>query len=80
VAFGPPRSWEFTMATVFYTLAVLACPVAMGLMMFMMMRGQNKNPASQAQGRADRAEVDALRAEIEALKADRAADRPQPQP
>ena len=68
------------MATVFYTLAVLACPVAMGLMMFMMMRGQNKNPASQAQGPADRAEVDALRAEIEALKADRAAEPPQPQP
>jgi K+-transporting ATPase A subunit len=80
VAFGPPLSREFTMATVFYTLAVLACPVAMGLMMFMMMRGQNKNPASQAQGPADRAEVDALRAEIEALKADRAAQRPQPQP
>jgi hypothetical protein len=80
VAFGPPLSWEFTMATVFYTLAVLACPVGMGLMMFMMMRGQNKNPASQAQGPADRAEVDALRAELEALKADRAAERPQPQP
>jgi K+-transporting ATPase A subunit len=80
VAFGPPRSWEFTMATVFYTLAVLACPVAMGLMMFMMMRGQNKNPARPAQGPADRAEVDALRAEIEALKADRPAQRPQPQP
>jgi K+-transporting ATPase A subunit len=80
VAFEPPRSWEFTMTTVLYTLAVLACPVAMGLMMFMMMRGQNKNPASQAQGPADRAEVDALRAEIDALKADRAAQRPQPQP
>lgn len=64
------------MATLFYTLAVLACPVAMGLMMFMMMRGQNKNPAGQAQGPADRAEVDALRAGIDALKADRAADTP----
>jgi hypothetical protein len=68
------------MATVFYTLAVLACPAAMGLMMFMMMRGQNKSPAGQAQGPVDRAEVDALRAEVEALKADRAAQRPRAQP
>jgi len=58
------------MATVFYTLAVLACPVGMGLMMFMMMRGQ-KTSTPQA---ADRGEVDALRAEVEALKAERAAD------
>lgn len=68
------------MATVFYTLAVLACPAAMGLMMFMMMRGQNKSPAGQAQGPVDRAEVDALRAEVEALKADRAAQDPRAQP
>jgi hypothetical protein len=75
VAFESPRSWEFTMATVFYTLAVLACPVAMGLMMFMMMRGQ-KTSTPQAPSPADRGEVDALRAEVEALKAERAADTP----
>ena len=68
------------MATVFYTLAVLACPVGMGLMMFMMMRGQKSSTAA-APGPADRGEVEALRAEVEALKADRAADTPHhPQP
>ena len=61
------------MESAFYTLAVLACPVGMGLMMWMMMRGQNNRPSDEAQGREDRSEVDALRAEIDALKADRAA-------
>jgi hypothetical protein len=65
------------MATLFYALAVLACPVAMGLMMFMMMRGQ-KGSTAQPPSPADRGEIDALRAEVEALKADRAAQRPQP--
>jgi hypothetical protein len=61
------------MSSVFYTLAVLACPVGMGLMMFMMMRGHDKNPASQAQP-ADPGEIEGLRAEIEALKAQRGAE------
>jgi hypothetical protein len=64
------------MSSVFYTIALLACPVGMGLMMFMMMR-QGKGREDQAQP-ADRSEVEALRAEIEALKADRAAQPPQP--
>ncbi len=65
------------MESVFYTLALLACPVAMGLMMFMMMmRGQNKGSADQPGGSADRGEVEALRAEIEALNADRATQTP----
>jgi hypothetical protein len=55
-----------------YALALLACPVGMGLMMWIMMRGQN-NSTPQAQQPADRGEVDALRTEVEALKADRAA-------
>lgn len=61
------------MSSVFYTLAVLACPVGMGLMMFVMMRGRDKNPAGQAQP-ADRAEIEGLRAEIDALKAQRATE------
>jgi hypothetical protein len=65
------------MSTVFYTLAVLACPVAMGLMMFMMMRGQNKDSTDRPAGSTDRGEVEALRAEIEALKADRATQTPE---
>lgn len=67
------------MSTSLYALAVLACPVSMGLMMFIMMR-QNNNPAGEPQGPVDRAEVDALRAEIEALKGDRAAAPPPPRP
>lgn len=64
------------MESLFYTLAVLACPVAMGLMMFMMMRGQNRG-SDQPGGSAARGEVEALRAEIEALKADRATQTPE---
>lgn len=68
------------MSQTLYTLAVLACPVGMGLMMFMMMRGQNQGPAGQGSGGADASEVAALRAEIEQLKATHAADTPQQQP
>jgi hypothetical protein len=50
------------MESALYTLALLACPVAMGLMMFMMMRGQNK-------GSADRGEVEALREQLRVLRA-----------
>jgi len=62
------------MASVFFGLAVLVCPVAMGLMMAMMMRGQKRGSTSQTQGHADLAVVDAL-------KDDRAAHtHQQPQP
>jgi hypothetical protein len=54
-------------------LAVLACPVGMGLMMWMMMRG-NKNDAGGAQTQSSQ-QVEQLRAEIEQLKAERATDR-----
>jgi len=64
------------MASVFYTFAVLACPVGMGLMMFMMMRGQNNGSADQPGAAANSSEVQALRAEIEALKARSAASTP----
>lgn len=64
------------MASVFYTLAVLACPVGMALMMFMMMRGQNNGSADQPGGAANSSELQVLRAEIEALKARSAASIP----
>ncbi len=59
------------MSSLLYTVAVLACPVSMGLMMFMMMRGQRNDSPAPASGAAERSEVEALRAEIEALKAQR---------
>jgi len=58
------------MQALFLGVAALACPVGMGAMMWMMMRGgKNKggaDPSSQQQ-------VAALRAEIDGLKADRTA-------
>lgn len=66
------------MSQVFYTLALLACPVGMGLMMFMMGRGQNKEPGrtQEPANPAGRQQIDALRAEIDALKAERAEGTP----
>jgi hypothetical protein len=55
-------------------VAVLACPVGMGLMMWMMMRGQSKDTAA-SEDRGSQQEVQALLAEIEQLKAQRANDR-----
>jgi hypothetical protein len=52
-----------------YSLAILACPVGMGVMMWMMARGNRSGSGGRAQ------EVAQLRAEIEQLKADRAARR-----
>jgi uncharacterized protein HemX len=54
--------------------AVLACPVGMGLMMWMMMRGQSTDIAASEDHNRQQ-EVQALRAEIEQLKAQRANDR-----
>jgi hypothetical protein len=55
------------MESLLLTLAVLACPAGMGLMMWMMM-GRRRPAADDKQE-----QVDALRAEVEALKANRAA-------
>jgi len=68
------------MQALFYGVAVLACPVGMGLMMWMMMRGQRggdsqTKAATPAVGEDRFGEVAALRAEIEQLKAAQAARR-----
>jgi hypothetical protein len=64
---------EETMDSLFLGLAALACPVGMGLMMWMMMRGHGNDSAGTED--QSRQQVEALRAEIERLKADRATDR-----
>ncbi|WP_035770584.1 hypothetical protein [Arthrobacter castelli] len=55
------------MIDVLYILALLACPVGMGLMMWFMMRGNKNNPASSPSP-ATETELIRLRAEVEQLK------------
>jgi hypothetical protein len=62
-----------TMQSLLLGVAVLACPAGMGLMMWMMMRGQGKDAAA-GEDHGSQQEVQALRAEIEQLKAQRADD------
>lgn len=50
-----------------YPLAVLACPVGMGLMMWMMMRRDKPDQAPQP--RRDDADLNELRREVEELRA-----------
>lgn len=64
------------MESALLSLAVLACPVGMGLMMWMMMRSQRHDDTSVAASPVfevgdHAAQVQQLRAEIEQLKADR---------
>lgn len=64
------------MEALLYGAAVLACPIGMGLMMWMMMRGQRRDTSAMATSSAstDRAaEIDALRGEVAQLKAGRSA-------
>lgn len=49
-----------------YPLVVLACPIGMGLMMWMMMRGGNKNEADSAPATSE--EIAMLRNEVEHLR------------
>ena len=53
-----------------YALALLACPVGMGAMMWMMMRGQN-NSSVPDEGSPKQAELAALHAQIDQLQAQR---------
>ena len=50
-----------------YALALLACPVGMGAMMWFMMRGQHKPTESETATKQD--ELVALRAQIDQLQA-----------
>lgn len=64
------------MRDLIYLLAVLACPVGMGLMMLLMMRGGHSNQNSTAGGD----EVALLRAEVEQLRAENSAHPHSAQP
>jgi len=55
------------MAQLLYPLALLACPIGMGLMMWLMMRG-NKQAAPQ-QSPSTTTELTQLRAEVDQLRA-----------
>ncbi len=67
------------MPTIFYSLAILACPLGMGLMMWFMMRG-NKEPTSTGASAPDAgAELARLRAEIDQLQAAQRETRTTPQ-
>lgn len=57
------------MEQIFYGLAVLACPLGMGAMMWVMMRS-NKQPSDIAAApEASEAELARLRADLDALRA-----------
>ncbi|TFD21514.1 DUF2933 domain-containing protein [Cryobacterium sp. TMS1-13-1] len=62
------------MTQTLYTLALLACPVGMGLMMWFMMRGmkhgnESDAPSSPSPSPAADAELTKLRAEVDQLRA-----------
>lgn len=56
-----------------YTIALLACPVGMGAMMWFMMRGRKDQPAD-GEAAAKRDELTALQAQIDQLRAERDAN------
>jgi hypothetical protein len=59
------------MPDLIYLLAVLACPVGMGVMMLVMMRRNRRGGATASSGD----EVARLRAEVEQLRAERTSDQ-----
>jgi hypothetical protein len=61
------------MTELLYPMALLACPVVMGAMMWMMMRGDKKVPDQPTSTDTSSDEVTRLRAEVDQL---RAAQRP----
>ncbi|WP_249643801.1 hypothetical protein [Nocardia sputi] len=60
------------MESLLVTLAVLACPVGMGLMMWFMMRGPGmRTHDDRAADDAAKQEIARMRAEVQQLKAER---------
>lgn len=57
------------MAESLYALALVACPVGMGLMMWFMTRGSKSAPPAATESTVGNAEVVALRAELDQLRA-----------
>lgn len=57
------------MSELFYLLALLACPIGMGAMMWMMSRGHGSQPQPVEDKQA---ELAGLRAEVDLLRAERA--------
>jgi hypothetical protein len=57
------------MSELLYLLVLLACPIGMGAMMWMMTRGHGSRP----QPAEDQAALAGLRAEIDQLRAERSA-------
>ena len=53
-----------------YAIALLACPLGMGAMMWLMMRGRKDQPAD-GEAAAKRAELAGLQAQIDQLQAER---------
>lgn len=61
------------MTEVFYGLALLACPLGMGAMMWMMMRGGHRHGSGPSA--EESSELAQLRAEVEQLQAEQHGDR-----
>ncbi|WP_043736811.1 MULTISPECIES: hypothetical protein [Nocardia] len=59
------------MESLLVTLAVLACPVGMGLMMSYIRGHGMRNPDDTTDGKATKQEIARMRTEIEQLKAER---------
>ena len=62
------------MTELLYTLALLACPVGMGAMMWFMMRGSKSHDSAPARPAKDE-ELRRLQAEVDQLRGERAAVR-----
>jgi hypothetical protein len=70
---------EEPMSESLYALALLACPVIMGGMMWMMMRGGNKQQSDDTETAGKQAELAGLQAQIDQLQAAQRDREPTPE-